>query len=77
MVSFLQKEKMFFLRTRSECDSIAENFILSIIELQRGMTHNTKTTEGQGKAFYKDMRFWLIIVMLSAFLVFILVRFPG
>jgi hypothetical protein len=26
--------------------------------------------------FYKDLRFWLILIMLSAFFAFTLVRFP-
>ena len=29
-----------------------------------------------GLVFYKDMRFWLIVLMLAAFLAFTLVRFP-
>ena len=38
--------------------------------------HRNNGTQEKGHEFYKDMRFWLIIAMLSAFLVFILVRYP-
>ena len=42
-----------------------------------GMQNNSGESEGQSREFYRDMRFWLILFMLSAFLVFTLIRYPG
>lgn len=41
------------------------------------MQQDTDRTKENGLEFYKDMRFWLIIAMLAAFLTFIFVRYPG
>jgi len=41
------------------------------------MQHDTDRTKENGLEFYKDMRFWLIIAMLAAFLTFIFIRYPG
>lgn len=41
------------------------------------MDNHWKRTDQETQIFYKDMRFWLILVMLAAFLVFILVRYPN
>ena len=44
---------------------------------EQDMQHDTDRTKENGLEFYKDMRFWLIIAMLAAFLIFIFVRYPG
>lgn len=36
-----------------------------------------KMNEKKSNAFYQDMRFWLVVLMLVAFLVFILIQYPG
>jgi hypothetical protein len=36
-----------------------------------------KMDEKKSNAFYQDMRFWLVVLMLVAFLVFILIQYPG
>ncbi len=40
---------------------------------------NDKLEDRKGKhgAFYQDMRFWLIILMLVAFLAFIFIQYPA
>lgn len=32
--------------------------------------------EREGHVFYRDMRFWLILLMLAAFFAFTLIQFP-
>jgi hypothetical protein len=34
-------------------------------------------TDKDTQVFYKDLRFWLVVLMLTAFLVFTLVQFPS
>jgi hypothetical protein len=36
-----------------------------------------KDREGKQNVFYQDMRFWLVILMLIAFLAFILIQYPA
>lgn len=36
-----------------------------------------KDREGKHNVFYQDMRFWLIILMLAAFLAFIFIQYPA
>jgi hypothetical protein len=42
----------------------------------KGVPAGKRGTEREALVFYKDMRFWLILLMLAAFFVFTLVRFP-
>jgi hypothetical protein len=41
------------------------------------MKRNTDTTEDKHASFYSDMRFWIIVAMITAFLAFTLIRYPG
>lgn len=41
------------------------------------MRDQSRESEHQPREFYKDMRFWLILLMLSAFLIFTLIHYPG
>jgi len=41
------------------------------------MQQDTDSTKQQDLEFYKDVRFWLIIAMLAAFLAFIFVKYPA
>ncbi|MDX1407356.1 MAG: hypothetical protein R3330_04465 [Saprospiraceae bacterium] len=41
------------------------------------MNNQWKRPDKDTEVFYKDMRFWLILLLLLAFLVFTLVRYPG
>ena len=34
-------------------------------------------SDKKSNAFYQDMRFWLVVLMLAAFLAFILIQYPG
>lgn len=36
-----------------------------------------KMAEKDSRIFYKDMRFWLVLLLLTAFLVFTLIKFPA
>lgn len=49
----------------------------TIIEHAAGMRQDWNSPEKDSPVFYRDMRFWLILAMLSAFLVFILIQYPG
>jgi hypothetical protein len=42
----------------------------------KGMPADRRGSNKDGLVFYKDMRFWLILLMLAAFFAFTLVRFP-
>jgi len=42
----------------------------------KGLPADRRGSNKEGLVFYKDMRFWLILLMLAAFLAFTLMRFP-
>lgn len=42
----------------------------------KGLQGSRHESNRESHVFYKDMRFWLILLMLAAFFVFTLMRFP-
>jgi hypothetical protein len=42
----------------------------------KGLPAGRRGTHRESVVFYKDMRFWLILLMLIAFFAFTLLRFP-
>ena len=61
-------------------DRLSYHEHMIIGDSERGIAErndNLKDREGKQSVFYQDMRFWLIILMLIAFLAFIFIQYPA